>query len=418
MGEDTGFDWVTPTQMVKLAKEASRAARWSERRPILVAIFKGLLQWVAFVGLLFGIGALFVLWDRGLTRETLFALSAGFLSILIIGLSHRRVRSWLPSPQFPTVRVTLPPIPKVQWSQLNWPRLNRQTLANLKRPNFQRPDINWSAMGSGFKALGRRVAGLGRASMRAAGWIRNHMRALSLPRFNWKAVGSGALALCLLLLFFGFDGWSKTASWMSALSGVKEIEGKARVVDGQSLRISKYRVQLKDIDAPEINQRCRTSRGRSWRCGRQSATVLRKLIGRSSVTCRGREGLTAESLVADCSVGEKHLNLEMVRRGYAWAQESGSSKILEGQEIAKSKSTGIWRGKAETPWDYRAKIWKAAERRAPQGCPIKGNKNSKGQIYYMPWSPGYSRIRIRTRQGERWFCSEEQAVKAGWRAAS
>ncbi|MGI9379261.1 MAG: thermonuclease family protein, partial [Methyloligellaceae bacterium] len=274
MGEDTGFDWVTPTQMVKLAKEASRAARWSERRPILVAIFKGLMQWVAFVGLLFGIGALFVVWDNGLTRETLLALSAGSLSILIIVLSHRGVQSRLPSLQFPTVRLKLPPMPN-----FSWPRLNRQTFANLKRPEFKVSEINWSGMASIFRDLGRHIRSLGRALASAGRWTGNHIGSLSLSKSNWKALGSGVVALGAVLLFFGFDGWGKTTSLMSALSGIQEIKGKARVIDGQSLRISSYRVQLKDIDAPEINQRCRTSRGRSWRCGRQSAAVLKKLVG-------------------------------------------------------------------------------------------------------------------------------------------
>ena len=136
------------------------------------------------------------------------------------------------------------------------------------------------------------------------------------------------------------------------------------------------------------------------------------------MTCRGREGRSPEILIADCQAGLKKLNYELVRRGYAWAQEDSLSEIQEGQKVARNKRAGIWRGKSETPREYRAKVWKAAQKKAPEGCPIKGNINSKGRIYYVPWSPGYSKVRIRVRRGEKWFCSEEQAVKAGWRAAS
>ena len=47
-----------------------------------------------------------------------------------------------------------------------------------------------------------------------------------------------------------------------------------------------------------------------------------------------------------------------------------------------------------------------------QACDIKGNINSKGEkIYHTPESPYYER----TKQ-EQWFCSEEEAEQAGFRA--
>jgi hypothetical protein len=33
----------------------------------------------------------------------------------------------------------------------------------------------------------------------------------------------------------------------------------------------------------------------------------------------------------------------------------------------------------------------------------------------MPWSPWYGKVRINKSKGERWFCSEAEAVAAGWR---
>jgi hypothetical protein len=55
---------------------------------------------------------------------------------------------------------------------------------------------------------------------------------------------------------------------------------------------------------------------------------------------------------------------------------------------------------------------------APEGCPIKGNINSEGErIYHTPWgSQWYERTKISADQGEQWFCSERQALDAGWRA--
>jgi hypothetical protein len=48
---------------------------------------------------------------------------------------------------------------------------------------------------------------------------------------------------------------------------------------------------------------------------------------------------------------------------------------------------------------------------------IKGNIGSNGdRIYHTPESPYYSRTKIDESKGERWFCTEEEAIEAGWRA--
>ncbi|MBQ6508042.1 MAG: hypothetical protein IJI07_01090 [Flexilinea sp.] len=55
---------------------------------------------------------------------------------------------------------------------------------------------------------------------------------------------------------------------------------------------------------------------------------------------------------------------------------------------------------------------------AQDECLIKGNINSKGQkLYHLPGWPSYNSTKIDTSQGERWFCTEEEAVAAGWAPA-
>jgi phosphatidylserine/phosphatidylglycerophosphate/cardiolipin synthase-like enzyme len=50
-------------------------------------------------------------------------------------------------------------------------------------------------------------------------------------------------------------------------------------------------------------------------------------------------------------------------------------------------------------------------------CPIKGNVNRKGErIYHAPGGRDYNRVTMKG-IGARWFCSEEEAVAAGWRRA-
>ena len=50
-------------------------------------------------------------------------------------------------------------------------------------------------------------------------------------------------------------------------------------------------------------------------------------------------------------------------------------------------------------------------------CLIKGNisRASGERIYHVPGGQYYSRTKITTSKGERWFCSEPEARAAGWR---
>ncbi|MFN8440618.1 MAG: thermonuclease family protein [Caldilineaceae bacterium] len=50
-------------------------------------------------------------------------------------------------------------------------------------------------------------------------------------------------------------------------------------------------------------------------------------------------------------------------------------------------------------------------------CAIKGNVNSKkDKIYHMPGWRDYKRTNINPNEGDRWFCTEEEALAAGFRA--
>jgi len=49
-------------------------------------------------------------------------------------------------------------------------------------------------------------------------------------------------------------------------------------------------------------------------------------------------------------------------------------------------------------------------------CVIKGNISLDGErIYHVPGGEWYDETRIDRMEGERWFCSEEEARRAGWR---
>jgi hypothetical protein len=52
----------------------------------------------------------------------------------------------------------------------------------------------------------------------------------------------------------------------------------------------------------------------------------------------------------------------------------------------------------------------------PAGCAIKGNVGRNKSLFYLPGHPTYERVKI-NKNGERWFCTEKEALAAGWKPA-
>lgn len=193
------------------------------------------------------------------------------------------------------------------------------------------------------------------------------------------------------------------------------ISGIARLIDGDTLAIGEQIVRLADIDAPETRQTCADARGR-YACGEQATKALQRMIGSLPVECAGEAYDTYDRLIAHCRTERMDLNREMVQQGWAVAYlQYGDTYLTEELDAAKS-ARGIWRGAFQRPAEYRKAQWTVAQQDHPDGCPIKGNISDNGRIYHTPWSRHYARTRINTAQGERWFCSEAEALQAGWRA--
>ncbi len=210
---------------------------------------------------------------------------------------------------------------------------------------------------------------------------------------------------------------STTAPYRAALQDAAAVQGPARVVDGDTIEINGTRVRLEGIDAPEGDQTCARAGGGTWRCGQAASVELERLIGRAAVRCESRGTDGYGRTLGICFVGTTDINAQMVRGGYAWAFVKYSRAYVAEEADARTRGIGIWQAPTTTAWDHRAGRWAAANDSGPGGCPIKGNITSNGRIYHMPWSPWYAKVRIDQGKGERWFCSENDAVAAGWRPA-
>ena len=194
------------------------------------------------------------------------------------------------------------------------------------------------------------------------------------------------------------------------------LAANLQIIDGDTLIMNGKTYRINGIDAPEAGQKCLSERGKKWGCGDAATNLLYELTNNANVTCEELAVDPYNRIVARCFADERDVAREMVANGLAWAFLKFSDEYEMVQERAKAQQLGIWRGPSQPAWEYRAKRWNTASQTAPEGCPIKGNITANGRIYHAPWSPWYKRTRINTAQGERWFCNEVEAVKAGWRA--
>lgn len=224
----------------------------------------------------------------------------------------------------------------------------------------------------------------------------------------------GALLLAGALAFSMAGGRHVDARPGVAAGG--KVSGIATIIDGDTITIGETRIRLEGIDAPEAAQKCGRRWFGTWACGQAAADELAKLTGRQTVTCESKGTDKYDRMLGICFVNGVDINAEMVRRGYAWAFVKYSTAYTSVEAEAKQTKTGIWQGDAQPPWEFRHSRWTSVEGTAPAGCAIKGNVTKNGRIYHMPWSPWYDQIKIEPDKGKRWFCSEAEAVAAGWRA--
>lgn len=207
-------------------------------------------------------------------------------------------------------------------------------------------------------------------------------------------------------------------------SAAETLRGPAVVRDGDTLELAGRVVRIGGIDAPEIGQLCRDGAGTAFDCGRIVARALRRLVEGRTVTCAGGSTDPWGRLVARCLADGEDIGARMVAEGLAFAFEKFSDAYLAEQRAAAAARRGLWAGSFEFPWDWR--VTRQAELAprpgpapaAPPECKIKGNITRDGRrIYHVPDGRDYAATRIDPGRGERWFCDEAEARRAGFRRA-
>ena len=131
------------------------------------------------------------------------------------------------------------------------------------------------------------------------------------------------------------------------------ISGTAKVIDGDSIKISNHRIRLLGIDAPELKQLCKDQNNKTYACGKASKIFLKsfieevkKLRNLSEVFCYYSELDKYKRVLGECFVGSKRkysLNQAMVMSGNAIAYLRYSDKYLKDQEAAMKRKRDLVR---------------------------------------------------------------------------
>ncbi len=246
-------------------------------------------------------------------------------------------------------------------------------------------------------------------------------RAPSVPGLSPRTAMVGAMLIALA----GGAAWLASGGRVGALAGVGNLpliggspplQGRAYATGPDTLRIGGNTIKLTSIEAPEREQRC-GNQGRSWRCGSAAESGLSRIVDGRMVSCSVSGSDEAGRKTARCTVGNKDVGAELVRQGHVFADGTILARYGSEEREARNAKLGVWSGDAERPAAFRAKVWEEAKKRAPDGCPIKGQVAGGSRFYVLPWSPDYDRVRVQKARGERWFCSEQEAVSAGFKAA-
>jgi micrococcal nuclease len=114
------------------------------------------------------------------------------------------------------------------------------------------------------------------------------------------------------------------------------------------------------------------------------------------------------------------VNLKLIEGGYAYATAfppdvKYSDVFLNAQRDAIENNFGLW-GSCKKIKDLSSV--KDNSEKNIRICEIKGNISKRGEkIYHSKECEYYNKTKITESKGERWFCSEKEALNAGWRKA-
>jgi len=152
---------------------------------------------------------------------------------------------------------------------------------------------------------------------------------------------------------------------------IRTVEGTVtRVSDGDTLQVitregTKLRVRLYGCDAPEtekVNRRTGQISKPGQPYGEEAMQVLQSKVWKKNVRVDIVDIDRYRRMVSMIWLGNRNINLEMVREGYAEAyreylKDAYRSQFLDAERKAKAERKGIWGlGNYERPSQFRKRL--------------------------------------------------------------
>lgn len=197
------------------------------------------------------------------------------------------------------------------------------------------------------------------------------------------------------------------------------------VVDGDTLKVrvgaKTERVRVIGIDTPELASReCYAQQASSTMQSLVQSTKVRLVADPTQANRDRYDRLLRHVLLADGRSVAQLLIAGGFGREYTYDRAYyGQAAYRKAQASAREAHLGIWSSgcAVAAPPAPLAQPGTSASGTCSNPT-IKGNINSEGErIYHVPGGQFYAVTKISTAKGERWFCTEEQARAAGWRAS-
>lgn len=128
-----------------------------------------------------------------------------------------------------------------------------------------------------------------------------------------------------------------------------------KIVDGDTIDVQlssgPIRVRLHGVDTPE--------RGQPW--GKESTAALTALVMGKEVDIEPFSQDRYERMIGIIYLGDLNVNLELVKRGHAWAyrqyMRKMDSALCINEAAARTAKKGLWASAAKpvAPWEWRRK---------------------------------------------------------------
>lgn len=172
-----------------------------------------------------------------------------------------------------------------------------------------------------------------------------------------------------------------------------------RVIDGDTFVTAENRyIRFDSVNAPELE----------YCMGDDSKKYLEKLVLNKKVFLKVNYVDDRKRLVSDVyTLEDGNIGGKMLSAGMATFKDKGMQKNSGLNKIeaqARKEKIGV----------YSTKCTQEVNPDNPK-CNIKANNSVQGRYYHYPSCQSYATTLVQTYLGDKWFCTEKEAIKAGFK---